>query len=62
MESKVRIIKRVDVEKRNAAEEAERQRRIEINMLQVLVKRYPEQARRFVRDLPIHDPFDRPIK
>jgi hypothetical protein len=59
MKTKIRIIKRVDIEKRNAIEEAERQRRIEINMLQVLVGRYPEQAKRFVRDIPVTDPFDR---
>jgi hypothetical protein len=62
METKIRIIKRVDVEKRAASEESERQRRIEISMLQVLTHRYPQQAKRFVRDLPVDDPFDRKPK
>jgi len=62
MEAKVRIIKRANVATRSTAEESERQRRIEISMLQVFVQRYPEQARRFVRDLPLKETVDRNIK
>jgi hypothetical protein len=52
MQAKIKIIKKAKVEGRTDAEEQERIRRIEINMLQILSLRYPEQARQFIKLLP----------
>lgn len=49
MQAKIKIIKRADAEKRREEERKVREARAEITMLQILIERYPERARKFLR-------------
>lgn len=51
MRTEIRIIKKAQVPTRTDEEERQRERRAEITLLQVFIRRYPEQARKFVREL-----------
>lgn len=55
MEAKIKIIKRADAEKRREEERKVREARAEITMLQLLIERYPERARKFLRSIKAID-------
>lgn len=51
MQAKIKIIKKADADRRREEERRMREARAEITMLQLLIERYPERARKFLRHI-----------